>query len=621
MNQNRQITKTIKIRNKLFLNWMWQILLICLPILSFLSAASVNKCIKGQFLDFRAIIIAVFSLDAGYVVCWLVWAFLDSKYTLSRRKKHYSGKWEWLAFVLLYSIIIRMVQLGDIQRWDASIYYNAIRNGCAAFDFTLLGFLENFSVASHMTWGYMGILGIGEFLYEGSTVSVQVVNLLLILICVYCLYCIMEKLLQGKEQKFIALSVCILSSLPVFAGTFSYCNPDMGVAIFSVFMIYCYMRKHWALVLFCMILTVTSKETGILFVGGFTTGIFLWRFKEGKGNIVQRGMYAMKDYLCREAVCVCVCVFIIAAIYLLGGGKIWSMQSASKSEFSTFTFIPSFIWNNIKQFLGLNFNWIPTILIGVCLGKAIWNRMSGGTVNRFNRPELIAGIFGGYLASVLFYFFYITFTLPRYHIIIDLVWNILMLCCVSRYMERINLRNALLGGYCILLVFQAYTTVDPVSIGTFMNHSTGSEIILTTQHPREDLLTISSGDYNVYNHQYNYISEAVEQILREVNYDEEMDLVSFDSQEMVMDGIRWDTLNNKFTYKTGILTMPINVVKGNDIYLVESGRKAVYIYYPQNSGNLEENMEHLRWYYELYYCGEVEIQYGGTLYYWVGERY
>ena len=621
MNQNRQITKEVKNRNRRIWDWIWQILWIGLPILAFLSAAAVNKCMKGQFLDFKANIIVIFILDAVYVICWLVWGIFDTKCTIGRRKRHGSRRWKWIGFVLLYSFILRMAQIGDIQRWDASIYYNAIRNGCTVFDFTLLSFLKNFSVASHMTWGYMGILGIGEFLFEGRVVSWQTVNLLLTLICIYCLYCIMEKMLQGKDQKFIALSVCILSSLPVFAGTFSYCNPDMGVAIFSVLMIFCYLRKKWILLLFCMLLTVTSKETGILFVGGFTAGIFFQRFKKSEGNVVQRSIYAMKDYLCREAAFICICVLLLVVIYSIGGGKLWSMQSASKSEFSTFSFIPSFVWNNIKQFFALNFNWIPTILIGVCLGKAFWNRKRGGTVTRLKKPEIVAGILGGYLVNILFYFFYITFTLPRYHIIIDLVWNILMLLCVSRYVGRKNLRGALLGGYCILLAFQAYTTIDPISTNIFMKHDTGSETILTTQHPREDLLTISSGDYNVYNHQYDYISEAVEEILKEVNYNETMDLVSFDPQEMVMDGIRWDIWNNKFTYKTGSFTIPINVVGGNDIYMVESGRKAVYIYYPQNGGSQEENMEHLRWYYEFYYSGEVKIQYGGTLYYWVGERY
>ena len=621
MNQSRQMMKKTRNRNRRILDWTWQILWTCLPILAFLSAAAINKCARGQFLDFKANITVIFILDGIYVICWLNWGFFDAKYAAGRRKRYSLRRWKWIGFVLLYSLILRMAQIGDIQRWDASIYYNTIRNGCAAFDFTFLNFLENFSVASHMTWGYMGILGIGEFLFEDSVVSWQMVNLVLTLICIYCLYCIMEKMLRGEDQKFIALSVCVLSSLPVFEGTFSYCNPDMGVAIFSILMIFCYIRKRWILLLFCMFLTVTSKETGILVVGGFTAGVFLLRFKEGEGNIIQKGIYAMKDYLCKEAAFICVCVSLIVIIYLIGGGKLWSMQSSSKSEFSTFTFIPSFVWNNIKQFFGLNFNWIPTILISICFGKVLWNRKRGKAVTRLKKPEMVAGILGGYLVNVIFYFFYITFTLPRYHIVIDIFWNILMLLCVSRYVERKNLRYALLGVYCIFLVFQSYTTIDPISTNIFIKHDTGSEIILTTQHPREDLLTISSGDYNVYNHQYNYISEAVEQILEEVNYNEKMDLVSFDLQEMVMDGIRWDTRNNKFTYKTSSLTIPINVVGGNDIYMVESGRKAVYIYYPQNGGSLEENMEHLRWYYEFYYRGEVKIQYGGTLYYWVGERY
>lgn len=623
MEQNRQRMKEIRIRNKKVINWSRQLLLVLLPVLAFLTAAAISKCTKKQFSDFQGIIIFIIILDVLYVISWEIWAYWNIKLSSKRRrrKKRSLQNRMWLLFVLLYTIGIRVAQMGDIQRWDASIYYNAIRNGCSNFDFTLRSFLEGFSVASHMTWGYMGLLGIGEFLFEGSVVAVQAVNLVLTVLCVFCLYRIMERLVPGKDKKFIALAVCILSTLPVFAGTFSYCNPDMGLAIFSVLMIYCYLQKQWLLLFFCMLFTVASKETGILVVGGFTAGIFLWRFKSAEGKVSQRLRYAMEDYLCREAAVTGICVLIIGALYLLGGGRIWSMQSESKAEFSTFTVIPAFIWNNIKQFYALNFNWIATILIAVCLIKAALEKKSGTVRKITKKPEILAGISGGYLISVLFYFFYITFTLPRYHIIIDIFWNMLTLVCIGIYMDRIKLRNLILSIYCLLLVCQAYTTVDPVSEIAFIPHDTGSETILTTQHPREDLLTISTGDYNVYNHQYNYISEAVEQILREVDYQEGMDLVSYDSQEMVMEGVKWDRLHKEFTYEEGRMVIPVNVVKGADVYQVESGRKAVFIYYPQNAGNLDENMEHLRWYYDFYYRGEVKIQYGGTLYYWVGERY
>ena len=611
----------MRIRKHKKIDWVGQILVIVLPILFFLSAAVISKWSKGQTVDFTGSIITVLIMDGIYAVGlgrWLAWR-IEIPFWKKRKSRR---NWKWLIFVLLYSAGIRIIQLGDIQRWDASAYYIAIRNGCEGFAFTLSSFVNGFSVASHPTWGYLGILGIGEFLYEGNVAAVQFVNLILTLICVYCLYCIMEKMLAGKDERFIALSVVILSSLPVFAGTFSYCNPDMGVALFSVFMIFCYIRKKWILLVFCMLGAVTSKETGVLVVGGFAVGIFIWRLKSGNGKLLQKIRYAMEDYLCREVAVLGAFGFIALVFYLINGGDIWNLQSESKAEFSTITIIPSFIWNNLRQFFLLNFNWISTLLVAGCIGKSVWEkRKKVQEKGNSQRQEVTAGILGAFLVNILFYCLYITFTLARYHIIIDILWNMLMLIFVGKYMGRIRLRGLVLSLYAICLICQAYITVDPVSKAAFITHDTGGETILTTQHPREDLLAITTGDYSVYNHQYNYAAEAIEYVLRDVDYHEGMDIVSFLPTEVQISGILWDRQQGRLTYESKSGTIPLRVINGNAVYQTESGREAVYIFYTQNGENPEENMEHLRWYYDFYYRGEIKVQYGGTFYYWVGTRY
>lgn len=600
------------------MDWAWQLLFIFLPVLLFLTSAVISKWTKGQAEDFSGSIITVLILDGIYLICWGIW--LAQRMELVSQRKRRGRK--WLLVVLLYTVGIRMVQIGDIQRWDASAYYIAIRNGCESFSFTLGSFLEGFSVASHPTWGYLGILGIGEFLFEGRVEAVQFINLLLTVLCVYCLYCIMEKLLPEKDDKFIALSVIVLSSLPVFAGTFSYCNPDMGVAFFSIIMIFCYIRKKWILLLFCILGAVTSKETGVLAVAGFAAGVFLCRLKNGNGNLLQKVRYALEDYLCREVLIVGICGLAAVTVYLANGGGIWNLQSESKAEFSTIRVIPSFIWNNMKQFFLLNFNWISTLLVAGCMGKAVWEKKRTG-INRtsFPYPELTAGILGAFLVNILFYCLYITFTLARYHIIIDILWNMLMLFCIGRYMDRFKLRNLIVSVYAVCLVCQAYMTVDPVSKAAFITHDTDGGTILTTQHPREDLLAITTGDYSVYNHQYNYAAEAIEQILRDVDYHEGMNILSFTPAEMQINGILWDVQKDELTYDSSRTTISLKVIHGSEVYRTESGSEAVYIFYSQNGENSEENMEHLNWYYDFYYCGEVKIQYGGTFYYWVGRRH
>ena len=603
------------------LNFSKQILIILLPICAFLTSAAIDKINMWNFYETQFISIIV--LDLVYLGGWCYWSH---KKVFNKSFKFNTVisaimKNGWIIFALIYTVGIRLVQFSDIQRWDASIYYGQLILGCNNFDFTFTNFIKGFGVASHPTWGYLGILGIGEFLATGKCIGMYTINLILTLLCVYCLYRILQSMLPERSEKYIALSTCILSSLPLFAGTFSYCNPDMGVALFTILMIYCFIFNQRILMFFSMLLLITSKETGILMVGGFGFGIFIWRFSDCKENMFRRIRYALREPLCLFSAVLGVAGTISLPIFWANGGKIWSSHSESKPEFSTITFIPEFIWNNIKQFYLLNFNWISTILIILCIILAFkeWS-VHKRFYKKLQNMEALAGVIGGYIVNILFYSLYITFTLARYHVIIDIIWTLIMLLMVGRFFSCKIVRNFFLGCFCVLLIIQAYITVDPISIYSFLPHDTGNSIILTTQHMRKDLDTIAAGDYNVYNHHYAYIDKAIEQILRLADYREDMDIISDSPQEMKVDGVYWDTENKKLTYSASESTISISAIHGNSVNDTNGKEKAIFIFFPQNGGDMKEVMEHVRWYYKFSYGGNIDIKYGGKLYYLVGEK-
>ena len=172
----------------------------------------------------------------------------------------------------------------------------------------------------------------------------------------------------------------------------------------------------------------------------------------------------------------------------------------------------------------------------------------------------------------------------------------------------------------MLLLIQSYVTIDPVSIHSFLQHDTGNSTILTTQHRRENLDTIAAGDYNVYNHHYTYIDKAIEQILRVTDYQEDMDIISDSPQEIKVDGVYWDMEKERLTYCASESTISINAIHGNNVNDMNGKEKAIFIFFPQNGGDVNEVMDHVRWYYKFSYMGEVNIAFGGKLYYWVGEK-
>lgn len=609
------------VRGRFLYDWVKsieQILLILSVMLAFLTAASIDKRkeISTYFFPIGMVVIAD-------IVCCIGWIWV-----IKGKNKHmFECKTiirvfrqnKWCLFVLLYTFFVRILQFGNIARWDANAYYTQLIAGCNNYDFTLQSFLKGFSVANHPTFGYLGLLGIGEFLASGKSVGMISINMVLTILSMYCVYGIFDKLLPEADKKYTALATCIISSLPVFLGTFSYCNPDMGVALFSLFMIYFFLCNKRILMFFAMFLTITSKETGVLMVGGFAAGVFVWRVVKYKGKLSEKIIFALKEPLCSITASFGVIGALGLILYLARGGYVWSIQSESKPEFSTVTFIPEFIWNNIKQFFIFNFNWISTLILLFCCVFVILLKKNHFFLKENHDNSAVAGMLGGYLFSVLFFSFYITFTLPRYHIIIDIIWAILMLLMVGKYITLKKIRNFMLSLYCIVLLLQAYITIDPLSVYAFMEHNTGNGVILTTQHKREGLEVINTGDYSVYNHQYTYKDEAFDQILREVGYDENMDILCFAPGELIIKDVSWDKKSMRRTYSSSEDTVPLNIVDGETVYNSAYHQKAVYIYIPQSGGDQEREVDHLHWYYDFLYKGSVEVS-GGIMYYWVCER-
>ena len=600
------------------LKFIEQILIIFSVILAFLTAAGIDK--RREIVTYFFPIGIVIAAD---IVCIIVWIWLIKKKNIhifdSITIIQIFHENKWCLFVLLYTFFVRILQFSNISRWDANAYYSQLITGCNNFDFTMRSFIRGFSVASHPTFGYLGLLGIGEFLASGKSVGMIASNMMLTVLIMYCVFRIFEKLLPEADKRYIALATCIISSIPVFLGTFSYCNPDMGVALFSLFMIYFFLYNKRILMFFAMFLTMTSKETGVLMVGGFAIGVFLWRVVKYKDKLSGKIRFAFKEPLCSVTAILGVVGVLGLILYLARGGYIWSIRSESKPEFSTVTFIPEFIWNNLKQFFIFNFNWISTLILFFCCLLIFIKKRNFCFVEKNSNNSVIAGLLGGYLFSVLFFCFYITFTLPRYHIIIDIIWTILMLLVVGKCIIQRRIRNVMLSIFCIVLLLQSYVTIDPLSVYAFMEHSTGNGVILTTQHKREGLEVINSGDYSVYNHQYTYKDEAFDQILREVGYDEDMDILCFVPGELIVKNVSWDKLKRKRTYSSSENTIPLNIVDGEAVYNSAYHKKAVYIYIPQSGGDRERELEHLHWYYDFLYKGSVEMS-GGVMYYWVCER-
>lgn len=612
-----------KITCEKLLDWSCQLLIVLLPVLLFVTAACINK--RDEYDTFYSSFICVISADIIYLILWIgwLWYYKKKRSTRIKRRRKNRGNLRWLLITALYTAAIRLPQFSDTQRWDGATYYKYIVRGCENFDFTLSNFIEQFRAANHFTWGYFGILGIGEFLDPGGNIGIKWVSLLLTVGSMICIYFIFCYLFPEKSKRSITIASCAVSSVPIFAGTFSYCNPDMGIAIFMAYMICFFVRRKLILMMASMLLVVTSKETGVLVVGGFVIGIFLWRILDYKGTFQERLRYALKEPVCTITLTLSAVGLIGAVKYLIQGGSIWVMRFSNYQEFSTLMFRPCFIWNNIKQFLFLNMNWVSSTVIIIGIVKNFISRF-GNLEKCINEREkgqnaVITGMVSGYCVSALFFCLYQTYTSPRYRIHMDVLWTMFAIYFFFKVIKTVRIRNMILEIYGAIMLIQAYVTIDPMSLLIFDAQDTGNSKILSVGYSDERLDPVS--EYTVYNHQYTYLNRLLEQVFRIVEYDDSMDILIENPIGVSEEGLYWDTFEKRLTYRESEKSVPVYMLPEATISYEPQNLRAVFLFIPQFSESPEEELEHIRWYYDMQYEGMVESSPGGgVIYYWAGNR-
>lgn len=171
-------------------------------------------------------------------------------------------KKNWLfCLIFLGSILIRISQLTGGIIWDAGEYYGRLITATEKFDFSLTAFLDNFNLANHPNYGYTFFTGIGEFLFPRKVWGVNLVVLILTAFALVFLYRIFNKYL--KLNKTTSSLLCGLFSFsPLVLGTSGYYNPDYGIALFFIFIMYFFLEKKYILFTFWSICFVFTKEVG-----------------------------------------------------------------------------------------------------------------------------------------------------------------------------------------------------------------------------------------------------------------------------------------------------------------------------------------------------------------------
>jgi hypothetical protein len=551
-----------------------------------------------------------------------------SDWRLKLRSWLLENRFLWLT--LLAAGILRSLTLDTMQRWDAGEYYYKLGTACENFDYTWMG-LANFRLCGHPTLIFAPIYAIGEFLFPRRIIGMELVNLFLTLLAIFYIHRILERALPDCPKIRLAFYTFLVSCGPLFLGTFQMFNPDYATAIFAVAAIYSWMNRKYYLLFFWCLAIVQSKETGIVVVAGMILGIVLSDWLSIKGNWKEKGICVLRD-AGNWAAGITILLQLLYMI-MIGGLTSWGSEKQrgfvwNSYEENCFGFQPLLVVTKLKQYFLLNFNWIYTLLILSGLILFLWRvrrsrqkRFASSKKENLYRREA-AGISGlqtlfplisGALFLCVFLLLYITAALVRYQVLWDLAIAMLAVCMLEILLQ--GWRRQLIGGVLLLLMLiQSYLTVDPVSRAVFPHVETGAIDLLYIQSPN---FGVYYGDALVYNHQYTFLDQALDQAFAETYKGGDICVVHFGNnygdgsqfngnwwQDWVPYMLRWDpTVNKRVHYKSeNTKTIRvfgedwINTWKKEGMHEIENG---VCIFLPQYGYDQEECLPILSEWFEI----------------------
>ena len=532
-----------RLKDKINYHVMKQIWFIFTLFTVFVFCASTSKANSYPFFSIKPLVtIGLETIFSSYML------FRYRKDIFRKRKIEFS-----ILILLVVTASFRIVQFYGITRWDSYIYTGLLQKGCREFELTWESFFSYFNALSHPTCGYMAICAIGEFLFPQQMIGIHLVNLTLSLAAVYYLTRIFCILFPCNKLIINVLYAFAISNVPVFLGTFSYFQPDYGVAIFFVFVIYAYLSKHYIMAFFWTVILMESKESGIIFAAGFWGTLIFWSFVNKIRQTQSKRLKTRILLLLGGSIVLLIVVgYIIMNSWGYGGG-ISEMLKISSTGYNCFDIRHPYIDEKAKQIFVLNFSWIYCCLIVIGIVGTIIKRKH----IQISEGYIVFPIAVSTIGYIVFELTYVSALLPRYDVVLQL--SLALLACIGvdivfKSISAKQIITILLSG---LLLCEAFLTIDPVTKHVFERMETGAlSMIYTSEGAKENV-----GDFLVYNYQYTFLDRAFDKLLREQSYaGKDIFVYGYRAEYAGGDNyqIFWDAKKQERTYIASEDTIPIN---------------------------------------------------------------
>lgn len=514
-------------------------------------------------------------------------------------------------------VVLRLLQYDVLPRWDSSTYFSALGNACKNFDFTLGQFVNLFNLASHSCYGYSLFLAIGYYLFPESTFGVYTVNLILSAFAFYYTYEILKSFLPDVRHSLIAFGTFVIWSMPMTLGTFASVNLDYGVMLFLIYVMYFHLRRKYLLLLFYAFILVQTKEVAILCLAAYGAAYCLCRFASQRGSFSVRLKAVFWDTT--TLVLLSAGFFALANRVLVSflGARSWGNIGNVSGYHNVFSFNISYIILKLKTFFLLNFYWIFVLIILIFLIVLLIRKKSSFFKAIIHNEALFCGWFAA-LGFIIFSCLYLTYNNARYNLYVEYILALTGILFLLWACKGPAIPSIIMGFCSILVLLQSYISIDPVTKYIFPEVDTGSDISMVSTGWQE--YPSLQADISVYNYQYTYLDKAYDEMLRQVQYHDGLDLILWGQYDpgvraVSLEGMRseyyWDQSKQQRVVQQSESTCSIKPIFQQNFYgMYESGAlndEAIFIFSSHFLDNEASALEELSQFYTIDEGHTVEI--------------
>jgi hypothetical protein len=501
-----------------------------------------------------------------------------------------------LIFVLCtVFVILAAFQFENIPRGDANYYYGRLMHGTERYDNTFPSFIKNFILAQHVTHGMCLFLVMGEMLFPRQVVGVYGVSLMITVISFLCFYGIISRLFIKTSNTTKAIGTAVLMFNPYILGLFTYINPDYFTCVFTVIMVYCYLKEFNILFIFFGIILVLTKEPGVIIYSVFIGAIALTTFfRYREANVLERakGSFLSFRFLSDLVPPVIFLVFFVVSreitltnSFLLS--EEISLEAPTRDMFTLlswnndgmwcFGFKPDYILQWLITFFVSNSIWLTSLLCISGLAVYIYKLQKKRPIKLLSAENVPAfiGIIGLLAAYTVFTCLYLIEYCPRYVTVGGFCLSVFAFASVHVLFRKKIMRNIVLGLLALLFLMQTYINVDPyMHLRSFYVY-TGKRFIFGAIY--REVPAEWSGDSRNFNYEYCFYESMLKQILRQINPDADTIIVQAIATNVEINlcgletSVYWNARTKKRTYdykdpdsiylKVSVLSSPDDVQK------------------------------------------------------------